>query len=206
VDDHQILIDSLKSLLDTNEYYDLSYTALNGQAAIRIALEESIDVVLLDIGLPDISGLEVCKQIKAQAPNIKVIALTMYDEAYYIKKMMKYQVDGYLLKNTNQEELEEAIDTVLGGGRYFNEMIKNQLFFPSSTMQRKPNFIQTLTRREKEILHLIVGELTAKEMSKKLFISEETVISHRKALLRKLNAKNTAGIVKKAYEFNLLDD
>lgn len=206
VDDHQIVTDGLKTLLAGEENIDQIYETHTGKATLKTALNDPIDLILLDINLPDISGFEICKKLKTKKESIKIIALTMHSNAGYISKMIKAGVDGYLLKNTGREELLQAIRTVAEGGRYFSREATENLL-SGETQARKPkssDFIQKLTRREKEVLQLIVEEYTTDEIAGKLFVSSTTVISHRKSLLRKLNAKNTAGLVKAAYEFGLL--
>lgn len=206
VDDHKIMIDGLKMLFENESDIQVNFEAQTGEQALRMVADHEIDIVLLDINLPDISGFEVCKGIKSIKPAVKVIALTMHDEAGYISKMAKVGVDGYILKNTGKGEIMRAIDTVMNDEKYYSAEVTKSLIL-GTPKERKPkssDFIQKLTRREKEILQLIVDEMTTDEMAKKLFISSTTVISHRKSLLRKLNAKNSAGLVKKAYEFGLL--
>jgi len=207
VDDHQIVIDGLKTLLDGEDDIGNVYEAKNGELSLEIVKESLVDLILLDINLPDISGFEICKIVKNQSPAIKIIALTMHDNAAYISRMIKAGVDGYILKNTGKEELLHAIRTVMKGNRYFSTEVTDALVAgtPKSRKPRTSDFIQKLTRREKEILHLIVEEMTTDKIAEKLFISSTTVVSHRKSLLRKLNAKNTAGLVKAAFEFGLLD-
>ncbi|MEL7124023.1 MAG: response regulator transcription factor [Bacteroidota bacterium] len=207
VDDHQIVIDGIKTLLKGESIVNQIYVALNGKECLDIANKNDIDLMILDINLPDISGFEICKKIKAEKPNLKIIALTMHDNAGYISKMIKNGVNGYILKNTGKEELMRAINTVLAGSSYYSADVTQALVSggPKSRKPKTTDFIQKLTRREKEVLGLIVEEMTTDEIAAQLFISATTVISHRKSLLRKLNAKNTAGLVKAAYEFGLLN-
>ncbi len=207
VDDHQIVIDGLKTLLDGETDIEQIYEAQNGEATLDLVKSTSVDLILLDINLPDKSGFEICKAIKSKQAEIKIIALTMHDNAGYISRMIKSGVDGYILKNTGKEELLQAIRTVMKGDRYFSAEVTDALVSgtPKSREPRTGDFIQKLTRREKEVLQLIVEEMTTDEIAAKLFISATTVISHRKSLLRKLNAKNTAGLVKAAFEFGLLE-
>jgi DNA-binding NarL/FixJ family response regulator len=207
VDDHQIVIDGLHGLLEDDAEIGSLYEAQNGAETMRIANEEEIDLILLDIDLPDISGFDICKQLKSNESCPKIIALTMHGNAGYINKMIKTGVDGYLLKNTGRDELLLAIRTIMKGERYFSKEVTDSLI-AGMHQEKKPktsDFIQKLTRREKEILQLITEELTTDEIAAKLFISSTTVITHRKSLLRKLNAKNVAGLVKKAFEFGLLN-
>ncbi len=209
VEDHQIVVDGLLSLLEGEEHIRVVNVALTGAAAIELAASTEIDLILLDINLPDKSGLEIMKTIRKQeaTPPIKFIALTMHGELGYINKMSQAGVDGYLLKNTSRKEILQAIHTVMAGERYFckevTQLLVNRAYKPRTP--KSTDFIQKLTRREKEILRLIVEEMTTDEIADKLHIGATTVISHRKSLLRKLNAKNTAGIVRAAFEFGLLN-
>jgi DNA-binding NarL/FixJ family response regulator len=208
VDDHQIIIDGLRGLLEGDEQIGNLYEAQNGAQTMEVAKAESIDLILLDINLPDKSGFDICQEMKSGENCPKIIALTMHGNAGYINKMIKCGVDGYLLKNTGRAELLEAIQAVMDGNRYFSREVTD-LLVAGIHEPKKPktsDFIQKLTRREKEILHLIIDEMTTDEIAAKLFISSSTVITHRKSLLRKLNAKNVAGLVKKAFEFGLLDE
>jgi DNA-binding NarL/FixJ family response regulator len=208
VDDHQIIIDGLRGLLEEDESIGNLYEAQNGLQTIQIAKAETIDLILLDINLPDKSGFDICQELKKEEYCPKIIALTMHGNAGYINKMIKSGVDGYLLKNTGRKELLQAIQAVMGGNRYFSREVTD-LLVAGIHEPKKPkssDFIQKLTRREKEILKLIIDELTTDEIAAQLFISSSTVITHRKSLLRKLNAKNVAGLVKKAFEFGLLNE
>lgn len=208
VDDHQVLIDGIKAMLSHAKHIQIAGEALSGREALEIIEElPELDLVLLDINLPDINGFEVCQKIKKQAPDLKILTLTMHQDHGYISKMIKSGANGYILKNTGKEELVKAIETVVDGDKYYSKQVTERLL--EGLQNPKKSYgdfpIPKLTRREKEILKLVVDELTTEQIAEKLFISSTTVISHRKSLLRKLNAKNTAGIVKAAYEYNLLD-
>ncbi|MEL7121444.1 MAG: response regulator transcription factor [Bacteroidota bacterium] len=208
VDDHQVLLDGLKSLFRRNSSIEVCASALSGKQAVAIAKKKNIDLVLLDINLPDINGFEVCKQLKVNVPQIKVLALSMYQESGYISNMIKAGADGYIFKDAASKEMESAIDAIMNGQKYFSAEV-TQCLVAGMHRRRKPkstDFIQKLTFREKEILQLIIDEYTNDEIAKKLFISKTTVATHRNSLLRKLNAKNTAGLVKTAYEFGLLEE
>jgi DNA-binding NarL/FixJ family response regulator len=208
VDDHQIIIDGLKGLLEGEENIGNLYEARNGAETFKAVMNHPVDLLLLDINLPDKSGFDICQELKSQLGCPKIIALTMHGNAGYINKMIKAGVDGYLLKNTGREELLKAIHTIMGGERYFSKEVMDALLAGQSQIKKPKtsDFIQKLTRREKEILKLITEEYTTDEIASKLFISSTTVITHRKSLLRKVNAKNVAGLVKKTFEFGLLED
>lgn len=208
VDDHKIVIDGIRSLIELEADIEIVGNAQTGEGAVQFAKENEVNLILLDINLPDKSGFDVCKEVKAFKEDIRIIALTMHGESGYINKMLKVGVDGYMLKNAGKDEMLKAIHAVIDGDRYFSKEVTDALVARESQVKKakSTDFIQKLTRREKEILKLVVEELTTDEIADKLFISSTTVISHRKSLLRKLNAKNTAGLVKAAYEFGLLND
>lgn len=208
VDDHQVLLDGIKALFDNDEQVDICCEALTGTSAVELALSNEINVILLDINMPDKNGFDVCKAIKAEKADVKIIALTMHNEAAYISKMIKMGVDGYLLKTTSREEMLLAIETVMKGERYLSKDASSSLIdgMHRPSKPKTSDFIQKLTRREKEVLRLVVDEKTTDEIATELFIGKTTVISHRKNLLRKLNAKNTAGLVRAAFQFGLLNE
>lgn len=207
IDDHQIIIDGLVALLSGDPSLGEIYRALSGEAAYAVLERETVDIALLDINLPNKNGFQICKELKRDYPDLRIIALTMHSESGFVAKMVKAGADGYLLKNTGKEELLLAIQTVAQDGQYFNQEITRSLIdgMRGHGKRRTSGVIQKLTRREREILRLIVDEHTSEEIAGKLFISASTVISHRKNLLAKLNAKNTAGLVKAAMEFRLLE-
>jgi len=208
VDDHQVVADGISALLEKVDDIQLKHHAANGKSALELLYQHpEINFILLDINLPDMNGINLCQRIKLEYPDKKVLALTMHHETGFITKMIKAGADGYLLKNTGKEELLEAIYEVQDGEKYYSKQVKDFLVKGLQPVSRysQDTMIQKITRREKEILRLIVEELTTDEIAAKLFISSSTVISHRKSLLRKLQAKNTAGLVKAAYEFNLLN-
>ncbi len=207
VDDHKIVIDGLRTLLEGESSITGIQEALSGEQALEMASQPDIGMVLLDINLPGLNGFEVCRRLKASNPERKVIALTMHSNAGYISRMVKAGVDGYLLKNTGKDELLLAIRKVAAGEQYFSREVANNLIsgMQQARQPRPTGYIQKLTRREKEVLHLIIDEYTTEEIAEKLYISPATAISHRKSLLRKLNAKNTAGLVKAAFEFRLVE-
>ncbi len=204
IEDHQIIIDGIQMLIEDTNHLHVIGSCNNGVDGLNFLENNAVDLVLLDINLPDINGFDICKKIKSAKMDCKVMALTMFGETGYISKMIKSGVDGYLLKNTGKQELLLAIGNVMKGNKYFSAEVQKNLF-TQTPKDVNNSIIQKLSRREKEILSLIVEELTTDEIARKLFISSTTVISHRKSLLRKLQAKNTAGLVKAAFEYQLLD-
>lgn len=208
VDDHLVLVDGIKALLSSEADLRLLHHALDARTALDIlASEEEIHLILLDVNLPDIDGVALCQEICQKYPEIPIIALTMHHEPGIITKMIRAGSKGYLLKNTGKSELIEAIRHVAMGNTYYSKEVTHQLvasMSPQNNSNQKFDQGPKITRREKDVLALIVEEYTTEEIAEKLFISPSTVISHRKSLLRKLNAKNSAGLVKAAYERDLL--
>ncbi|MEM8891426.1 MAG: response regulator transcription factor [Bacteroidota bacterium] len=208
VDDHLVLVDGIKALLSSEADLRLLHHALDARTALDIlASEEEIHLILLDVNLPDIDGVALCQEICQKYPEIPIIALTMHHEPGIITKMIRAGSKGYLLKNTGKAELIEAIRHVAMGNTYYSKEVTHQLvasMSPQNNHNQRFDQGPKITRREKDVLALIVEEFTTEEIAEKLFISPSTVISHRKSLLRKLNAKNSAGLVKAAYERDLL--
>lgn len=151
----------------------------------------------MDINLPDKSGIDLCKQVKEKYPSIFIIGLSTFNQLSFIQKMMDSGASGYVLKNASQTELMEAIETVAKGKIYFSDEA-------SKTLQKNEATHIILTRREKEVLELIAEGMTNNVIGQKLFISTATVDTHRKNLLAKLNAKNTASLVRMATQLQLI--
>lgn len=205
-DDHGVLVDGLRMVIEHEADLILTGTADTGEEALEKLKSSAVDVLLLDINLPGMSGIDTCIEVRNLFPNIKVIGLSTYDKGSIIRKMLKSGASGYVLKNAGSEELLKAIRTVNDGETYIsgrvNQVLLNDLTKPQSD---KRNFLPELTRREKEVLILITEEYTTPQIAEKLFISVNTAETHRKNLLHKLNAKNAAGLVRIAMEKGLLD-
>ena len=205
-DDHQVLLDGLKTLLTSFEDIEVVGAGHNGKEAIEFLQSNSVDVILMDINMPEMNGIDACKIISKEHPEVRIIALSMYNKASFIQQMLKSGAAGYILKNTGQEELVEAIRTVMQGEQYLGKTVSRTLM--TSMMGKKKDsqsYIPELTRREKEILELIAQEYTTQEISDELHISLNTVETHRKNLLSKCGVRNSVGLVKVAYERGLLD-
>lgn len=203
-DDHQMMRDGLKAMLSDDQDIQIVAEANNGLEVLEILDKEKIDLVILDINMPVLDGVEVCKKMKKMHPMVHILALTMYEEGGLISSMIKNGAKGYILKNTGKEKLIEAVKTIYSGGTYFSDKIKETLISSMVTGSKSSgSIIPKLTRREKEIIDLIVNEYTTTEIADKLFISEKTVETHRKHLLQKLNVRNTAGLVRIAVEKGL---
>lgn len=195
VDDHTIVTDGLKSLLDGDTNYVVKGDATNGQLAIEMLRILKIDLVLMDIDMPVLNGIEATKIIKKEMPDKKIIMLTMHDEKAMIKMMLDIGADGYLLKNSGKAEIVRAIDNVMAGEKYYSEEVTSVLLEKKDNKESS-GILAELTEREIQIIKLIAEGLSNKEIGEKLFISHRTVDTHRTNLMNKLDLHNVAGIVK----------
>ncbi|MBB3839345.1 DNA-binding NarL/FixJ family response regulator [Runella defluvii] len=196
VDDHPLITEGLKSLL--NDCVDICVvgTASNAIDALEALKKQPVDVAFLDINLPEISGVELCKKIRDKLPHIKCVALTTSNERSHVSRMMQNGAMGYLIKSSPKEELVKAIRQVHLGGYYMN--VNVQEVAPKSVQ------VPFLTRREKEVLGLISEGMTNNEIAEKLFVSPATVKTHRENLLMKFEVANTAALIKLAAQQGLL--
>lgn len=205
-DDHHILLDGLKAMLDKQT--DIEVLALydNGQSLLDELSEKKPDVALVDINMPGMKGPELTRKIKELNPSIYVITLSMYDDAAHIMEMIEAGVSGYLLKNVNDTELVDAIMQVTAGKMYFSSEVSEKLTTLVVNQQRKLEepAKPKLTERELEVLKLVADEHSNAEIAKILFISERTVETHRKNMLRKTNNKTIVGLLKYALEEKLI--
>ncbi len=215
-DDHQLFVAGLKSLITDTE--DMTFKivgiANDGDEALNLLRKTQPDVLILDLNMPERDGLDILGTVREQFPKLRILALTMYDDAKIVKTAFKAGVDGYSLKTSGKDELMEAIRVILSGKTFFGEGVRlNDPFeMVNGKRQKKENdpyedrFIKkyNLTKREIEILRLITLALSNKEIAKELFISDQTVSVHRKNIMRKLGVSNTAGLIKVAYDNNLV--
>lgn len=212
IDDHKMLVDSFIRHFDTVDDMEVVGYALSGEDAIAMlnpnTRESSPDIVLLDIGLGDMNGVECAKVLLSNDPNLKIIGLSTFMQSSVVKKMLKTGAKGYVSKSTDLAQLETAVRQVYNGESYLDKTIKESLLnamLIGNDVQRIDKVIPTLTPREKEILSLIADEMNTKEISKELFISINTVETHRKNLISKFHVKNSIGLVRKAIEFRLIE-
>ncbi|MCO4292392.1 response regulator transcription factor [Solitalea sp. MAHUQ-68] len=203
-DDHVMVINGLKMMLEKQENISIISTNINGNELLKALETEQPDVLLLDIQMPGMTGLELSPIITKTYPAIKIITLTNFEESHYIKQMIRNGVSGYLLKNTNQETLIQAIETVYNGGQFIDPQMQKVLLEESLLGKKVSAYEIPLTNREKEILKLIAEEKSNQQIADELFISLRTVETHRLNLSQKLNIKNTAGLVKEAIKRGLI--
>ena len=196
-----MVVAGLNSLLGQLENIEVAGAVSNAFDAIPFLKKNKIDVILLDINLPDISGIDLCKKIHKEFPEIKILGISTFSERSYISRMIENGASGYLIKSASATEIAEAIDTVLKEKMYLSvsmeHIAKPLSIIPSDNLP-------ALTKREKEILQLISEGFTNNQIAEKLFISSLTVDSHRKNLLTKLNVNNTASLIKLAVQNGLI--
>lgn len=204
IDDHQLVIDGIRSLLSQESNISCDGWARSGQEGLRRLQDERYDVVLLDINMPEMDGLKTCRLIRNQHPDVKVIALTMIGERSMIKAMVEAGANGYLLKNVGQQELVRAIQRVHEGKAHYSEEITEILLTPETRKLSLAGKNPKLSSREIQILKLIVDEMTTTEISDALNISVNTVETHRRNIMHKLGTRNIAGVVRVAIEQGLI--
>lgn len=209
VDDHKMIREGLKNFLEDHEDFDIIAEAENGVDCLNQLENITPDVVLTDLNMPEMDGLELTKAIKTTYPDIKIIALTMMGESQHIKQMLVEGAMGYLLKNCSEEELIMAIKNVNNGGTYYSPEVTNIIL--NNIRKVKPTSSKVavdmpLTDREKEVLYLIIKEKSNKEIADELFISVRTVDAHKRNLLDKTGSKNIAGLVLYAIDRQLFED
>jgi len=197
VDDHPLLIEGLKKLIESSGVVEMIDSAGSGKDCLKMLQCSQPDVLLLDIHLPDTNGIDLCQEVHTSWPCIAILALTSFGEYTYVRKMLENGAKGYLLKNSMPEEIIEGIETVNTGEQFLCHEI--------DMLMRKQNERNIfLTPRETDLLRLIVKGYTNHEIAAELFLGIETINSYRKNLLFKLNARNTAILVKMAIEEKLI--
>ncbi len=197
VDDHFMVIEGIRSLLHAESGIECMGHAIDGASCMAFLEEHKPHIILMDINLPDISGIELCKIVKKEYPAIAVLALSTYSQMPVVRNMLANGASGYLLKNVSKEEILDAIAIVKDGGEYLCIEVAEALKLPQ-------NNEPLITRREKEVLLLICDGFTNPEIAEKLFVSLPTINTHRKSLLAKLKAKNVAALVKIAMQNGLV--
>ncbi|MBK7735886.1 MAG: response regulator transcription factor [Chitinophagaceae bacterium] len=197
VDDHYMVIEGIRSLLQNEKAIEWAGHAMNAVSCQAFLKQQLPDVILMDINLPDKSGIDLCKEVRLIYPSIFVIGLSTFNQQSFIQKMMDNGASGYVLKNATQKELMEAITTVAKGKSFLSDEA-------SQALRKDESFHIVLTRREKEVLELIAEGMTNAEIAKQLFIGITTVDTHRKNLLAKFEAKNTASLVRIASQLHLI--
>ncbi|MEJ1242022.1 response regulator transcription factor [Chryseolinea sp. T2] len=203
-DDHKIVRVGLRGMLNLQADMTVVGEAEDGHGVLEAIDKQVIDVILMDIDMGTTNGIETTRQVKSRCPDISVIGITMHEEQQQIVAMLQAGASGYLLKNVGPEQLSAAVRAVADGNNYFSPEVSATLLQVFTKAQRPQQLSQTLTQRETEVLRLIAHEFSNQEIADKLFISVRTVDTHRRNILEKIQAKNTAGMVKYAIQHQLI--
>jgi DNA-binding NarL/FixJ family response regulator len=197
-DDHQMIIDGIRSMLSSEKQYAINASASDGKQAWALleAAPEKFQVLITDVGMPHISGIELCRLVKAQFPEIKVLILSMYSTTAIVKEAIAAEADGYMLKSAGKEEFLNALHRIHDGGTYFAQELLPIIYNQIQEEKKQSNELSVLTLREQEVLALIMKEHTSEEIAVKLFISKKTVDVHRQNILSKTKCRSTVGLVK----------
>ena len=208
VDDHPMVLDALKGYLEDPLKYEIVGTANHGLAAFEALKELEVDVVLTDIQMPQMDGIELCKELLRLNSTMKVVALTMFNEPQLIKRMLQAGVMGYVLKNSPKSEIEHAIELVAAGRQYYSREVTDVIInrLRGAPIKMPVLGSASLTEREMEILHLILKQQSNQEIVEQLYISPRTVEAHKRNMLEKTESKNIAGLVLYAINHQLFED
>lgn len=207
-DDHKMFLDGLLSILAAKSDYEIVLTANSGKNVAKYLdinnKTEPIDLVITDVNMPELNGIELNKHIKKNHQKVKTLVVSMLHDSATIQTLTKDNVDGYVPKNAEKNELLIAIETILKGEKYFSQSIKD--VYLKGMFSNEQNLIDSLSKREKEVLKLIAEEHTTQEIADKLFLSKHTIESYRKNLISKLEVRNLAGLTKYAIKLGLLEN
>src|SRR5687768_7557452 len=200
VDDHPMVVEGLRAILNTEPDILVQGTAGNAQEALAFLEATHVDIALVDINLPEVSGIELCRKIKSRFSDVMVLGMSSFRDRAYISQMILAGASGFLVKSASRQEILHAVHTALQGKLYVSVDVEQ-----SPSPARQAGTPPVLTQREKEVLHLIAEGYTNHQMAEELFISPHTVDSHRKNLLNKFEVKNTAALLNSAMKHNLLN-
>ncbi|MEM6345506.1 MAG: response regulator transcription factor [Bacteroidota bacterium] len=206
VDDHKLIREGIITYLEKEADLEVVATAANGVETLAYLESHRVDIVMLDISMPQMGGLETTRKIREQYPDTLIMILTMHDDATHIKQLIKAGANGYLLKNCEETEVITAIRKVLAGEVYYSKGAARTVLNSFSPNRPTPSAINVkFTGREKEVLKWILADLSNQEIAEKLFISIRTVEAHKRNLQIKTQSKTIAGLIKYAYENGLVD-
>jgi DNA-binding NarL/FixJ family response regulator len=209
VDDHEVVRDGLKNILTSLDNISIAGEAGNGEDAVKMYSSLKPDLVIMDISMPGMNGIEATRVIKEKDPDARILILTMHDNQEYLNQIIRSGAKGFILKNTDKEELLDAVRTVSSGDNFFSKdisklIIDNYIRTAKETEKNDGYKEVPLTKREIEILKLIASGYSNQEIANILYISYNTVDTHRKNIMHKLSIKNTAGLVRYAIEKGLI--
>ncbi len=207
VDDHDIIRAGVKSVLEKHTEYEVCVEAANAEAALKAAEDFKPDIMLLDISMPKVSGLDIINRIKRASPQTKIIIISVYKLGAYILKALRCGVNGYINKDNLAEELIPALSRVSGGGSYLGSEISDYLAQTMQDSQKKeiPKGLKILNAREQDVLRLVAEGKTAREIAEVMFLSRRTVENYKNSILKKLNLHKTSDLIKYSLENKFID-
>jgi DNA-binding NarL/FixJ family response regulator len=204
VDDHEFFRSGLKMVVNRLKYASVIGEASNGKEFIELQKENPADLVLLDLQMPIMNGIEASEYAIKQFPDLKIVILTMFDDTEYIEKMMDIGVHGFLLKNITKELLDQALQSIAAGNTFYSPELWSYFGKKFSEQKKEEELDQHFTKREREVLQLICDGLSNREIAEELFISERTVVGHKSNLLSKTNCKSTISLLSYAIKNKLV--
>lgn len=203
-DDHQMFIDGVKALLRKATNLEFVCEANSGEEALAYLEKQPVDVLISDISMPGISGVELVKEVKQRWPEVKVLVISMHSDKDIIAEIMLAEAEGYILKNASRQELTAAIQEVAAGGMHYSKEVLNVMLQRIQKTTRQESEVRELSPRELEVLKLIMQEYSTKEIAEALFISPRTVDTHRKHIMEKTQSRTLIGLIKFAFRNELV--
>lgn len=207
-DDHVVVRDGIKALIEETGRLSIVGEASDGEEALILVKEMHPDVLITDITMPKLSGIDLIKQVQQESPGTKILVLTMHHNEHYVMRSMQNGASGYVLKDADREEIYKAIEAISDGKKFYDEKTSQmmmQSFIKNARGDQEPQPNPNLSKRELEVLRYVVEGHTSNQIAEKLFISTRTVDSHRTNIMQKLKVKNTAELVKVSFKMKLLD-
>lgn len=204
-DDHQLFMDGMELIFKQQEDCTIVGTAPSGEAVLELLQKTEVDLVIMDINMPGMDGIETAKQIRSLHPGMHIMIVTMHHHVSYIKKLMRIGVQGYILKDDGQAQMILALKAIQRGEKFYSERVRNSLIssFDNSSSPSGLNRI-SLSKREDEVLQLVAKGLTTPDIASKLFVAPSTIMTHRKNIMQKLDVKNAAELIRVATENGLI--
>ncbi len=204
-DDHQMFIDGLKALLKREKSIQITGEVSNGADAYEFIRQQPPDLLITDISMPGMSGVELTRLVKLNFPEVKVLVLSMYNDREIVSEILMSEAEGYILKNTGRQELLNAIHRIADNSTYYSNEVLNIMMTRMKKQKAIEKNTAVLTSREIEIVKLIMEEFSSEEIAEKLFISKRTVDTHRKNIIQKTNTRTLVGLIKFAIENSLVE-